>query len=182
MRWDQLFADLEARFAAAQDAELNAEIADRVRSETARTGLADRLAAATGSALQVLALGGTTATGTVGRTGPDWLLLTESNGVEVLLPLSGIAAVVGLPRSVGRPGGGGMVGARLGLGSALRAIARDRWPVVVELVDSTTASGTVERVGRDFIELADPTVRGDVSFGTRGRAVPTAAIAMIRRR
>lgn len=187
MRWDQLFADLEGRLAAAADAELSAEIADRLRSESARRSLADRIAAATGSALQVACLGGATATGAVARTGPDWMLLVEPNGVDVLIPLSGVAAVIGLPRTVGRAGGGGAVGAALGLGSALRAVARDRLPVVLELTDATTTGGTVERVGRDYLELSDTTgsVRARAtggSYATRARAVPTSAIAMIRRR
>jgi hypothetical protein len=179
MRWEELFADLEARFAAAAADELNAEVADRIRSEAARVGAAERLAVAVGSTVRVVALGGASASGTVRRSGPDWLLLAESYGADVLVLLSAVAAVTGVPRGVARPGGGGAVGARLGLGSALRAIARDRLPVVLDLVDGTTSGGTVERVGRDHLELTDTVTRGSAA-GTV--LVPTAAVAMIRRR
>ncbi len=179
MRWEQLFADLEARFDAAADADLSAEVADRIRSEAARTGIAERMAVATGTTVRIVSLGGASASGTVRRTGPDWLLLAETHGADVLVALGAVAAVTGVPRGVAGPGGGGMVGARLGIGSALRAIARDRLPVVLQLVDGTTTGGTVERVGRDHLELADTVVRG---FATATVIVPTSALAMVRRR
>lgn len=179
MRWEQLFADLEARFAAAADAELTAEVADRIRSEAARTSLAERLAGATGAVVRVVALGGAAASGTVRRTGPDWVLLVEAHGADVLVPFAAMAAVNGVPRGVGSPGGGGAVGAGLGLGSVLRAISRDRLPVVVDLVDGTTTGGTVERVGRDHLELADTLVRGAAAPTV---LVPMTAVAMVRRR
>jgi len=179
MRWEQLFADLEARFAAAADDDLSAEVADRIRSEAARVGLAERLAAAAGATVRVVALGGASAAGTVRRAGPDWLLLAEAHGADVLVPFAAVAAVSGVPRGVAGPGGGGVVGARLGLGSALRAVARDRLPVVLQLVDGTTTSGTVERVGRDHLEVADTVVRGAASATV---IVPVSALAMLRRR
>jgi len=98
MRWEELFADLEARFAAAAADELNAEVADRIRSEAARVGAAERLAVAVGSTVRVVALGGASASGTVRRSGPDWLLLAESYGADVLVLLSAVAAVTGVPR------------------------------------------------------------------------------------
>jgi hypothetical protein len=72
--------------------------------------------------------------------------------------------------------------ARLGLGSALRAIARDRLQVTVVLIDGSTLPGTVDRVGADFLEMAEhapgePRRRGDVSGM---RTVAFAAVAVVR--
>jgi len=190
VRWDELFADLESQFAAAQDAELSAEVADRIRSENARTGLAERLAGATGREVRVVALGGAVTTGALRRTGPDWMLIAERGGSDVLVPLASVGVVTGLTGAVAQPGGGGVVAARLGLGHALRGIARDRLPVVVDLVDGTSTGGTVERVGRDHLDLSDAgsaRVR-DAGHGPRAgpaagpRTVPTSAVAMLRRR
>lgn len=188
MRWDELFADLEAQLAAARDAELSAEVADRVRSENARAGLAERLAGATGHELRVVALGGAVTTGILRRTGPDWLLLAEAGGSDVLVPLASVGVVTGLTGAVAPPGGGGVVAARLGLGYALRGIARDRLPVVLDLVDGTSTGGTVERVGRDHLDLSDAGSDRAWDSGIRprraagSRTVPTSAVAMLRRR
>lgn len=185
MRWDDLFADLEARFDAEQEAELVAEVADRIRSETARTGLAERVAGAVGSQIRVVTLGGARSAGWLRRSGPDWLLLDEAGGAEALVQLSAVTLLSGLPRTVGRPGGGGRVGARVGLGTLLRGVARDRLPVLVDLVDGSTAGGTVERVGRDHLELVEGGGAVDRQRSGSSRlatVLATAAIAMVRRR
>ena len=184
MRWERLFSDLEARFDADADADLRAEVADRVRGEVGRTGLADRVAGGLGAAVWVGTRGGTAVTGVLRASGPDWLLVDEDSGAEALVALTAVTTVGGLPRAVGRPGGGGRVGARLGIAAGLRGIARDRVPVVVELVDSARLGGIVERVGRDHVELTE----GDPAEGRRmpGRSAPVllsiAAVAVVRRR
>lgn len=188
MRWDELFTDLEAQLAAALDAELSVEVADRVRSENARAGLAERLAGASGREVRVVALGGAVSTGVLRRTGPDWLLVAEAGGSDVLVPLASVGVVTGLTGAVATPGGPGVVAARLGLGHALRGIARDRLPVVLDLVDGTSTGGTVERVGRDHLDLSDAGSDRAWHSGTRSdgaagsRTVPTSAVAMLRRR
>src|SRR4051812_3958628 len=53
VRWAALFADLEAQLAAAAEADLAGEVADRQRLEVARLQLVDRLRAAAGSELTV---------------------------------------------------------------------------------------------------------------------------------
>jgi len=78
------------------------------------------------------------------------------------------------------PGEGGQVFARLGLGSALRGIARDRLPVQVVLTDGSVLAGTLDRVGSDFVELTEHGEvrrRGEV---TGVRTVPFVAIALLR--
>ena len=88
---------------------------------------------------------------------PQWLLVAEAGGREVLVPLAR-GAVAGRAARPGRsvPGEGGQVFARLGLGSALRGIARDRLPVqVVAHRRRACSAGTVDRVGADFVELTE---------------------------
>jgi len=43
MRWDALFADMEAQLAASERLDLDAEIAERARVDAAAVELADRL-------------------------------------------------------------------------------------------------------------------------------------------
>jgi hypothetical protein len=93
-----------------------------------------------------------------------------------------VVSLAGLRAWSDAPGSGGQVFARLGLGSALRGIARDRMPVQVWLTDGSVVSGTVDRVGADFLELAEHGTgearrRGDV---TGVRTVPFGALALVR--
>jgi sRNA-binding regulator protein Hfq len=181
VRWESLFADLEAQFAAAEDAELVGEIADRTRREAATIRLADRLRGATGSLVRVHLRGGVTLTAVVGRVGNDWLLLEEPTGPEHVIVLDALTGVYGLPLAAAKSNGA--VAARLGLGYVLRAIARDRLPVTVHLVDGSTTTGTIDRVGKDYFELAEhPDADVRRSTGVRTvRLIPFAGFAALRR-
>lgn len=192
MRWEKLFADLEARWSAMADAEFAAEVADRVRSEIARVATGDRLRAGRGSFVRLQLLGGTVVEGTLRSVGPDWLLVADqgAGGVEVLVVTRALAAVSGLgrggaaPAPVGAAGAGGAVGARLDLAYALRQIARDRLPVVVTLLDATAVVGTIDRVGLDHLELAEhpaAEVRRAREISAT-RLIPTGAVAAVRLR
>lgn len=186
MRWEQLFADLEARWAAAEDADFAAEVADRTRSEAARIALVDRLRAGRGRPVRLQLLGGTVVEGVLETVGPDWILVTDdaAAGTEALVVLAALGAVRGLGRTGADPGPTGASVSRLGLGHALRQVARDRLPVVVTLVDATAVVGTVDRVGADHLELTEHPA-GDLRRGrdvSAARLVPTSAIACVRRR
>ncbi len=184
MRWEQLFADLEAQLAAAEDADFDVEVADRVRSEVARLAVADRLRAARGLPLRLDLLGGTAVSGVLAVIGPDWLLVYEYSGGEALVLLSALAAVRGLPRIGAQPATRGRVAARIGLAHSLRQLARDRLPVVLTLVDGTSVAGTVDRVGADHVEVAEhpgADVRRSREVSSL-RLVPTAVLACVRRR
>lgn len=154
VRWEALFRDLEAQLEATEQAELADEVADRSRLEAARLRLADRLRAADGAEL-TLAVGAAGAvTGRIRRVGADWLLLVDGAGREALVPLEAVIGVTGLPHAAVDPERTGAVDRRLGLGYALRAIARDRTPVRVLLRDGGVLTGTVDRVGADYAEIA----------------------------
>ena len=121
--------------------------------------------------------------GRLERVGAEWLLVSEAAGRQALVPVAAVLSAGGLGAlSQGAGSGDGRVFARLGLGSALRAIARDRVQVVVGLVDGGAVTGTVDRVGADFVEVAEhgpgePRRQREVSGM---RAVPFAAIAVVR--
>lgn len=182
MRWDELFRDLEAQLEAAGAAELDAEVADRTRREGARLSLVDRARGAAGHRVSVRVLGAGALEGVLREVGSQWLLLAEDGGRDAVVPLAAVASLTGLARWTGVPGSGGRVFARLGLASALRGIARDRAPVSLWLVDGSLLTGTLDRVGADFVELSahgagEPRRRQEVA---EVRTVPFGALALVR--
>jgi hypothetical protein len=183
VRWEQLFADLEAQWAAAAAAEFAAEVADRTRSEVARTPLVDRLRAARGQSVRLELSGGAAAEGTIAAVGPDWLLVREVAGAESLIALAALTGVRGLSRAGALAAAPRSVAASWALTHVLRQVARDREPVVCTLVDGSAVVGTLDRVAADHVELAEhpgaPSRRAREVSGTR--LIPTAALACIRR-
>jgi hypothetical protein len=154
VRWEALFADLEARAAAFERAERDVEIADRTRVETAAVRLCDRLAAALGRPLRLRCVAGFAVTGRLAHVGSDWLLVDEGSGREALVALAAVIAVSGVGRHAVDVAADGVVATRLGVRHALRGIARDRSVVRVGLMDGTTLVGTIDRVGQDYVDLA----------------------------
>ncbi|PWJ54823.1 hypothetical protein SAMN06264364_10527 [Quadrisphaera granulorum] len=181
MRWDALFADLEAQLDAAAD-DVAAMHAERVRAEVAGVELRDRLRAAPGQRLVVRLDGGSSVEGVLSAAGPDWLLVREATG-EALVPLAAVALLQGLTRSLAAPPG--VVEGRLGLASALRGLARDRSPVTVWLRGHPplVLTGTVDRVGADHLDLAQHPVDEPRRQGAvRGVVVvPVGALGCVRR-
>lgn len=183
MRWEDLFRDLEAQLEAAAAPEWDAEVADRARHEAAALALVDRARAAVGHPVAARVAGAGAVGGVLTQVGSEWLLLDEPGGREVLVPFSAVLALGGLPAWSGVPGEGGQVFARLGLGSALRAIARDRLPVQVWLTDASIVTGTVDRVGADFVEVTEHGADEPRRRGQLGgvRTIPFGALAVVRR-
>lgn len=174
-RWERLFADLEAQFAESELSDLRAEVADRTRSELAKLRMADRLRAIPGHELAVWT-GGTTVRGTVQASGPDWLLLAEPNGAEIVIALASVLKITGLGRRATMPGSEGRLAGRLRLSYILRGIARDRVTVAVTLTDGSTLAGVVDRVGADHIDVSQ-----DLAEVNGAMTVPFGAVALVRR-
>ncbi|SOD73147.1 hypothetical protein SAMN05892883_2436 [Jatrophihabitans sp. GAS493] len=182
-RWQGLFADLEAQADALAAAHRAAEVEDQVRIEVGRLRLIDRLRPADGGTIRLMYPGAVVVSGELLRVGPDWLLLDEGSGRDALALLTPLLSIGGLGRLAAVPDTESIVESRLGLAHALRGIARDRSAVRIELIDGSTLDGTVDRVGRDFLELATH-APGELRRRSEVRevlAVPFSAVAVLRR-
>jgi hypothetical protein len=181
VRWEALFDDLEAQLSAAEAGELAAEVSDRSRREVARLHVADRVRLAHGAELTVGLGAAGVVNGRVMRSGPQWWLLAGTGG-DQLVCTSAVSWVTGLPALAGDPDAVPAVHARLGLPHALRGIARDRSPVVLVLRDGATVTGTIDRVGADFVDLAEhaPGEARRLSAVRGARTVLTASLALVR--
>jgi hypothetical protein len=151
VRWAALFDDLESQAESGRRAERAGTAADLARAEISRVRLADRLRAAAGTPICV-AVSGDAITGVPTHVGPDWALLTTPAG-EVLVVLSAADWWSDLP--LGADQSSDAVADRLGLGHALRRLARDRAAVAIGLRSRDTRIGTIDRVGADFVDLAE---------------------------
>jgi hypothetical protein len=182
VRWQRLFDDLEAQIEAQDIAEFEAEVSERARYEMGRLRLIDRLRPAVGHEIDVRCVGAGALRGRLERVGADWLLLEEQPGRHGLTPCAAIMAVAGLGALSAPPGSEGPVRSRLDFRYALRGIARDRSPVQVVLVDGSTVAGTLDRVGADFVELAEhPQGEPRRVAAVRGvRTMPLDALAVVR--
>lgn len=183
MRWDALFEDLESQFDAMQDGDLYGEVADRIRAEVGRITVMDRLRGAVGSVIRVELGGAVPVQGELARVGRDCLLIEADRAEEWLVPVAAVTAVHRLGPWA-EPAEGAVAG-KLGLAHLLRGIARDRSPVTVFCAGSELpVTGTIDRVGADFLELAEhpldaPRRRGEVY---NVRLIPATALTAVRRR
>jgi hypothetical protein len=181
MRWSDLFADLEAQASGLAAAEVDAEVAERTRIDVSRLTFTARLGGALGHPVELRCAGAGIRRARLDRVGADWLLATEPGDVELLVPVGAVLAVKGLGRwSSPVPAGR----AEPGLRAVLRRIARDRSPVRAVLTDGTAVTGTVDRVGVDFFELAEHPldVPRRATAVTAVRAVPLPALGLLCRR
>ena len=172
MRWDRLFAELEAEADELAVRDRDAEIADRTRAELGRIHWADRLRAARGQPVRVRVLGGDVVSGRVGAVGDDWLLVV-TQAHDVLVPAHAVVGVEG-PGAAAVASADGAVPRTVA--AAWRVLARDRALVRVVRVDGSQVRGVPVRVGADFVELGPGAEGGPASVLVPYRAV-TAAYA-----
>jgi hypothetical protein len=182
MRWDALFADLEAEAEAEAAVERRTEVADRIRAEHGRLRLIDRLQPFLADPKRLVRIGlpaSDAITGAVLSLGADWVLLgQQGTEAELLVPLAVVQWIDGLGPASAEPGWEGQVGARFSLRIALRRIAGERSPVALTLVSGHVRHGRLARVGADHIVLKGVDERGRAAAGT---TVPLTAIAYLRR-
>lgn len=153
MRWDALFEDLEAQLAAGERLDFDAEVAERTRADMASVELADRLRGSLGLRIGIHLGSGTRLEGILRHVGSQLLLLDEPRH-QVLIPHSSAVRYSGLARLAVTEQSS--VRRRLGLASSLRALARDRASLTVLLArgPELMLHGVIDRVGRDFLDLA----------------------------
>ena len=156
MAWEEeLFAyldDLEGQAAALYDAERVPELADRSRGEYQQVTLASRLMACVDREVTLELLGVGTVSGRLARVASGWSLV-HGPGQDWVVRHEAVAAVhCDSERSV--PELAWPTSAKLGLGAALRRLSDEAEPCSLHLVDGRRHSGTVLRVGADFVEVA----------------------------
>ena len=144
--------------------------------------LADRLRGAVGSPLVLGCRGAGTVAGVLVEVGADWLLVEDERARQTLVALAAVRSVSGLGRRTAAPERVGPVRAQLDLRRALRGLARDRSAVQIVLDDGGVLSGTLDRVGADYVELAEHPAdlprRSETVQGVR--AVVIDAVAVVR--
>ena len=181
MRWQQLFADLQAQFEAEESAEDRVTGASRARAEVGAVQLTQRMRGSIGMPLTVRCRGAGPVVGTLTDVGVDWLLLDDEQGRSLLVASATVRTVAGLGRRTAVEEDGA-VRARMDLRWALRGLARDRSPVQVMLDDGGVLTGTLDRVGADHVELAehpaDVPRRSEAVQGVTALVIP--AIAVLR--
>lgn len=196
MRWDNLFDDLESQL----EGEIRAEEADlRVEEERlrrARLSLRERLVALadsdTGahSSVRLLLASGRTIDVVPSTIGRDWVSgqIVRDGGIRAhgIVPFSALHGVVlsrgQVERSTAEEPGAGGLSARLGLGYVLRDLCRRRGALDISLVNGGTVHGTIDRVGRDHIDLAvhDAGVPRREREVSHYRLIPLEVIEMVR--
>jgi len=159
MSWEHdlfaLFDDLEGQAAAAWEADREAELADRARTEYGAVTVASRLMASRGQdvALDLPHVG--RLEGRLARVGEEWCLLNGTRQ-DWIVPLGAVVAVHGASaRSVPEVAWSPID--RLGLRAALRRLADAGARCLLHLADGTRHEAYVHRVGADFLEVRDPT-------------------------
>lgn len=172
---------MEAQLRAAGQLELEAGANELARAAQAEVLLTERLRGQAGAEVRVATLSGHSFSGSIGHVGSSWLVLHE-RARSILVPLPGIQLVEGLGRRTAPETSAGA--RRLGLGSAFRALARDRAEVVLYFAAgpaSPVATGFIDRVGNDFLELASvPSGEARRASSVRAvHAVPFTAIAAL---
>jgi hypothetical protein len=182
MRWQQLFADLSAQFDEEEAAAERGESASRARAEIGALRLADRLGGALGQPVVLDCRGAGRVAGVLTDAGLDWLLLEDDGGREHLVATAVVMSVSGLGRRTASPTEGAAARVRPDLRRALKGLARDRAVVQLVLDDGGVLTGTVDRVGADYLELAEhPADEPRRVEAVRGvRAVVLTALALVR--
>ncbi len=179
MRWDDLFADLEAQLEQTARAERAAEVAELVRSERAGIGWLDRLASAIDSPVSIRTPAGQLS-GRLTDVGRDWIALDETGRGAAVVPTAAIHGIGELPRRVDAGTG---VTRSFGLGVALRGISRDRSVVAVHDLGGGIWIGTIDAVGADHLDVAlhpaDAVRRAAAVTGRQ--TIPWSMTAIVRR-
>lgn len=161
MRWDDLFADLEGQLEQGLGAEDLDVAAEEERLRLGRLTVRDRITSLSGERIALELTEGTRVELRVETVGRDWVSgsVTGSRATSCLVPFDAIAGVLADPdrvaASLGAPAEHpDALSRRLGLAFVLRDLCRRRCAVDI-LTPSRALHGTIDRVGRDHLDLAE---------------------------
>lgn len=190
MRWDDLFDDLSAQL----EHELATEQADLEQEEErlrlGRLPLRERLVALRASAasrVRCRLISGDTVTVRLLTVGRDWLageLEGAGRATQVALPFGAIDALLMTPEqiavSLAPTAERSELAARLGLAFLLRDLCRRRVTVTVR-TRAGEATGTIDRVARDHLDLAehDPDEPRRARAVTQVRVIPSDQVLVV---
>ncbi|WP_309080038.1 hypothetical protein [Zhihengliuella sp.] len=181
MRWESLFADLEAQLDGVTVHDRAAEVQEMVRIEKSQVMLSARLVAWIGQSIDVTTLGGQRFSGEVTHVGTGWVTLAAAP-LEYLVLTSAVRSLVADGARVAPDSD--LRQTKISLRMALRAVARDRAPVTIYALDgSAAATGTLDYVGVDFLQIAAHSVGEYVSSSrvVARHVLPLSGIAALQR-
>ena len=197
MRWDNLFDDLESQLEQELGAEEGDLLAEEERLRLGRLTLRDRVVAMSRPGegapehLKLAMRDGTIVTVTVGSVGRDWIVgeLIGARRGSCVVPLTAVAGLLPTPEQLARsvvaePAVEPAVSlsARLGLAFVLRDLCRRRAAVELSTASAERLHGTIDRVGRDHLDLAEHEAgvpRRAAAVG-RIRILPLAELVLVR--
>jgi len=197
MRWDDLFDDLESQLEQELGAEEGDLLAEEERLRLGRLTLRDRLIAMSRAGdgvpeqLKLAMRDGSVVTVAVGSIGRDWLVgeLVGARRGSCVVPLAAVAALLPSSEQLARsmtvePAAESPVSlsARLGLAFVLRDLCRRRAAVDLSTASGDKLHGTIDRVGRDHLDLAEhePGVPRRAASVGRIRILPFGEIHLVR--
>ncbi|MEP6842657.1 MAG: hypothetical protein ABJA11_03990 [Pseudolysinimonas sp.] len=197
MRWDNLFDDLESQLEQELGAEEGDLLAEEERLRLGRLSVRDRVVAMTRPGegaperLRLALRDGTLVTVSVDSVGRDWIAgeLIGARRGSCVVPLSAVAGVLPTPEQLARSvvaeaaaGPAVLLSARLGIAFVLRDLCRRRAAIEVSTASGQTLHGTIDRVGRDHLDLAEHEVgvpRRAAAVG-RIRILPFDELVLVR--
>ncbi len=194
MRWDDLFSDLESQL----ERELGAEeldlLAEEERLRVGRLSMRDRLLAMVDpgrgrETVRFALRDGSLPAVTVTAIGRDWMageLAAGGTRSSCVIPFPAITGMLPDARQLEhsrqerRPEPAGSLSARLGLTFVLRDLCRRRSGVELH-ASAGRWHGTIDRVGRDHLDLAehDPDLPRRTAAVDRVRIVPLAELVLV---
>lgn len=168
VRWDSLFDDLAGQFDARVEAERAQEAIDDERVRVSRLSLRDRLVALSQGLGEGERIGMELITGEIIEIipiefGADWFAADFAVPVRhyraCIIPVAGISSILLTSAQVAvslaeRPVHPTLLTERIGLPMALRDLARRRVHCEMTSIRGTFR-GTIDRVGRDHLDLAE---------------------------
>lgn len=180
MRWNDLFADLEAQLEFGQWQAVEQDAAELTRGMWAELTLMDRLRAALNQRVRMVLQDGRSQGLVLQAVGPAWVGGVDDTGA-VLIPREAIMAVDAELRRAVVPKRPLHAGPKMG--AVYRMLARRREPVqIVARHGEVLAEGTIDRVGSDHLDVAlharDDFRRSTAIQGSR--ILPFEAIQLVR--